>query len=96
MLSESEDKLRRLIQQKDFVEAETYALNNGLNVQVHMVANIMYMHACKCVCVCVCVCVHAVTVHTVLCRWFTKLKLNLLWVLCVMIRPGKPMIYSNV
>ena len=35
MLSEGEDKLRRLIQQKKFVEAESYALNNELNVEVH-------------------------------------------------------------
>ena len=35
MLSEGEDKLRRLIQQKKFVEAESYALNNKLNVEVH-------------------------------------------------------------
>ena len=35
VLAEGEDKLRRLVQQKKFVEAESYALDNGLNVEVN-------------------------------------------------------------
>lgn len=34
VLSKGEDKLRRLMQQKKFVEAESYALSNGLNVEM--------------------------------------------------------------
>ena len=34
MLSEGEDKLRRLIQQKKFTEAESYALDNDLDAEV--------------------------------------------------------------
>lgn len=37
VLSEGEDKLRRLIQQKKFAEAESYALNNDLDVEVHII-----------------------------------------------------------
>ena len=41
--SVGEDKLRRLIQQKKFVEAESYALKNGLSVEVHTVLCVCFM-----------------------------------------------------
>ena len=42
MLSEGEDKLRRLIGQKKFAEAESYALNNELDVEVHTASVFIY------------------------------------------------------
>ena len=53
MLSEGEDKLRRLVQQKKFVEAESYALDNGLNVEVN---NVMLYGVCLSVRVCMRAC----------------------------------------